>query len=119
MDLLFVLGLVFVVHCQDLGLNLLSLPKSVHEFVHVHHVDEAAESKGPLIVFVVHIGPSDGILDHLHAGNTVDANGELLAEAKHIGIEAEVRLADVEPAEEDDGGREARAAVVLVDGLRL
>ncbi len=65
----------------------------------------------------MHVRPSDGVADHLHTRYGIDDDREFFADAEHVGIEAEVGFTDVQPAEEDDSGGEARTAVVLVNSL--
>jgi hypothetical protein len=101
-DLLLALDLLVLV--EDAGLDLLPLPQPIHELEHIPDIHKIAERECPLFVAAARVVARDGILDLLHLLDGVDADGEPLADAEHVGVEAEVRLADVQPSEEDDGG---------------
>jgi len=70
-----------------------------------------------LLATVVHVSPSNSVAYHLHTRYGIDDNRKFFADTEHVGIEAEVGFTDVQPAEEDDSGGEARAAIVLVNSF--
>jgi len=119
LNLLPILAFVFIVHSQDLCFDLFSFPEPVHELEDIPDVDEATKSERALIVTVVRVDPGDSVAYHLHTRDIIDTDRKFFADAKHVVIEAEVRLADVQTSKEDNCGREARATVVLVDGFWL